>query len=289
MCDERQARLPTSVAPGFPDRKATPVGPAALPPSVAGAVAVDGRGVKIETRDGVCDAWFVVPTTGRHPAVLVWPDVMGPRPAFWQMAWRLAESGYAVLVVNPYYRSREAPFVKPGEQWSQPEVRARITPWRDALTTAHTVSDADALVNWLDQQEQVDGRRGMASSGYCGGGAMAMRTAAARPDRVRAGASFHGAGLATGEPDSPHLLVAQMRAEFLFAIADSDDQDNPQQKDLVRAAFTAAGLPAEIEVYRGTLHGWCPPDNQVHNKPRAEQAWTRQRALLQRALGTTDR
>jgi len=259
-------------------------GLAALSPSPANAATVAWRDATIKTPDGVCDAWFVAPTTGKHPGVLVWPDVMGLRPAFQQMGRRLAESGFAVLVVNQFYRSIKAPFVKPGEEWSQPEVRARILPWRDVLTPVGTVSDAEALVAWLDQQKQVDGKRGIASTGYCIGGPMVMRTAAARHDRVRAGASFHGAGLATDKPDSPHLLVPLMKVEFLFAIADSDDQQNPQEKGLVRAAFAAAKLPAEIEVYQDTMHGWCPPDSRVHNHAQAEQAWTRQLALFQRAL-----
>lgn len=290
MCDEDTAadnkRHPTALARGQSDGEASATELDALLPSPANAVTVAGCDATIKTPDGVCDAWFVAPTTGKHPGVLVWPDVMGLRPAFQQMGRRLAESGYAVLVVNQFYRSANAPFVKPGEEFSQPEVRARLEPWRDALTPAGTVSDAEAYVTWLDQQEQVDQERGIASTGYCGGGPMAMRTAAARNDRVRAGASFHGASLATEKADSPHLLVPRMKAEFLFAVAQNDDERHPQEKDLIGTAFAAAKLTAEIEVYPGAMHGWCPPDNRVHNHAQAERAWARHLALFQRALCT---
>ena len=263
---------------------ATGAGLVAMLPSPANAVPVTGRAVAIKTADGICDAWFVAPTKAKHPAVLVWPDIMGLRPAFQQMARRLAESGYAVLVVNQFYRSTKAPFLAAGESYDQPEVRARITPWRAALTQAATRSDARVFVDWLDAQKEVDRKGGVATTGYCMGGPMTMLTAAERADRVRAGASFHGGGIGTDKPDSPHLLVPKMKAQFLFAVAENDDQRNPNEKELVRAAFAAAKLPAEIEVYAGAMHGWCPPDSRVYNEPQAEKAWARQLALFKRAL-----
>ena len=252
----------------------------AVLPSPANAAAVAGRRVEIKTPDGVCDAFYVAPTKGRHPAVLVWPDIMGLRPAFERMGTRLAESGYAVLVVNQFYRNTRAPFAK----GDLDAARKQAFAWRATMTPQTTVSDGNAFIDWLDTQKEVDRKRGMATTGYCMGGPMVMQVAAARPDRVRAGASFHGGGLATDKPDSPHLLVPKMKAQFLFAVAENDDQKNPNEKELVRTAFAAAKLPAEIEVYAGTLHGWCPPDSPVYNAAQAEKAWGRQLALFQRAL-----
>lgn len=282
MCDDRTAadnarwlasRRQFGVAAGA-------AGVMAVLPSPVDAATVTGRNVEIRTPDGVCDAFFVAPATGRHPAVLVWPDIMGLRSAFERMGTRLAESGYAVLVVNQFYRNTRAPFAK----GDLDAARKTAFGWRATQTPETTVSDGNAFVDWLDKQRQVDTRRGMASTGYCMGGPMVMRVAAARPDRIRAGASFHGAGVATDRPDSPHLLVPKMRAQFLFAVAENDDTKDPQEKELVRAAFAAAKLPAEVEVYAGTLHGWCPPDSAVYNEAQAEKAWARQLALFQRAL-----
>ncbi|KQU61775.1 dienelactone hydrolase [Sphingomonas sp. Leaf339] len=258
---------------------------AMLLPSPADALTVTGRDVTISTADGTADTYYIAPASGRHPAVLMWPDIMGLRPAFQQMARRLAESGYAVLVVNQFYRSTKAPFVKPGESFDQPAVHERIMPWRAPLTPAATNSDAAAFVAWLDKQPQVDTRRGMAVTGYCMGGPMMMRTAAAHPARVRAGASFHGAGLVGDAADAPNKLIPRMKGGYLIAIAANDDQRAPGDKDVLRAAFAAAKLPAEIEVYEGAMHGWCPPDSKAYNQPQAERAWTRQLALFTRQLG----
>jgi carboxymethylenebutenolidase len=255
-----------------------------LLPAPARAQAIKGRDVTIKTPDGVADAYFVAPATGKHPGVLVWPDIMGLRPAFRQMADRLAQSGYAVLTVNQFYRSVKAPFLQPGESFDQPEVRAKIEPWRKALNPAGTTRDGKAFVAFLDAQKEVDTKRGIGTTGYCMGGPMTMRTAAVAPDRVRAGASFHGGGLATDAPDSPHLLVPQMKAQYLFAIAANDDARSPADKDKLRAAFAAAKLPAEIEVYEGALHGWCPPDGRAYNQPQAERAWARLLHLFETAL-----
>lgn len=256
----------------------------ALLPAPADAQTVRGRDVTIATPDGRCDGYFVSPATGRHPGVLVWPDIMGLRPGFRRMADRLAQSGYAVLTVNQFYRSRKAPVLAPGEAFEQPAVRDRLMGWRKPLTPAATASDARAFIAWLDRQKAVDTRRGLASTGYCMGGPMTMRAAAERPDRVRAGASFHGGGLATDAPDSPHLLVPRMKAQYLFAIAENDDQRDPAAKARLRTAFAAARLAAEIEVYPGTMHGWCPPDSPVYNAAQADRAWQRMLALFGRAL-----
>jgi carboxymethylenebutenolidase len=256
----------------------------ALLPIPANAKDVTGRAVTITTPDGTADAYFVAPATGKHPGVLIWPDIMGLRPAFKQMADRLAQSGYAVLVVNQFYRSTKAPFLAPGESFDQPTVRAKIMPFTQALSPAGTTRDAIAFVGFLDKQPQVDRKRGLASTGYCMGGPMVMRTAAAVPGRVKAGASFHGAGLVGTAPDSPNKLIPRMKAHFLIAIAENDDERAPGDKDTLRAEFAAAKLPAEIEVYKGAMHGWCPPDSRVYNAAQAERAWARMLHLFQTAL-----
>lgn len=246
-------------------------------------LAVTDRSVDITTPDGTADAYFVHPARGKHPAVLIWPDIRGLRPAFRQMGKRLAESGYAVLVVNPFYRSARGEVVQPGENFSDPAVRARLWPMAQALNGATAATDAAALVAFLDAQDAVDTRRKIGTAGYCMGGALVMATAAAVPDRIGAGASFHGGGLATAAPTSPHLLIPRMKASFLVAVAQNDDERTPQEKETLRTAFAAQGLTAEIEVYPAQ-HGWCPPDSQVHDPVQAERAWGRMLALFDAAL-----
>jgi carboxymethylenebutenolidase len=253
-------------------------------PMPANALAVSGSDVIVTTPDGSCDAYFVAPSSGKHPAVLVWPDIMGLRPAFRQMADRLAASGYAVLTVNPFYRSAKAPYHAAGDTPDSAKIREQAFEWRKLITPEAAVRDAKAFVAFIDAQKQTDKKRGMGTTGYCMGGPLTMRTAAAVPGRIRAGASFHGGGLATDAPDSPHLLVPQMKAHYLFAVAENDDQRNPGEKDRLRETYAAAKLPAEIEVYAGAMHGWCPPDSRVYNQAQAERAWERLLSLLKTAL-----
>jgi carboxymethylenebutenolidase len=212
----------------------------------------------------------------------VWPDILGLRPAFRQMGKRLAESGYSVLTVNPFYRGKRAPVVPAGSAFDA-ETRAIVGPLAQQLNATTHVSDARAFVAWLDQQPQVDKNRGIGTTGYCMGGPITMRTAGALPDRIGAAASFHGGGLVTQNPDSPHLLVPQMKAQYLFAVAENDDMREPEAKNVLRDTFAKANLQAEIEVYPAA-HGWCPPDSQVYDEAQAERAWTRMLALFERAL-----
>ncbi|MDW8258826.1 MAG: dienelactone hydrolase family protein [Gammaproteobacteria bacterium] len=257
---------------------------ALLLPGIAGAAALKEAEVRIATPDGTADAFFVHPSRGRHPAVLVWPDIRGLRPAFRQMGRRLAEAGYAVLVVNPFYRTKPAPTAPPNADLANEETRKALFALLGTLNATTHVTDAKAFVAWLDRQRVVDKKRPMATIGYCMGGPITMRAAAALPERIGAAASFHGGGLVTDKPDSPHLLVPRMRAHYLIAIAADDDQKAPQDKDVLRAAFLGAGLPAEIEVYADTRHGWCPPDSPVYHEAQAERAWSRMLALFERAL-----
>jgi carboxymethylenebutenolidase len=254
-----------------------------LLPPVAAAETEEAE-VDITTVDGTCDAYFVHPSAGKHPGVLVWPDIFGLRPAFRQMGKRLAGSGYSVLVINPFYRTKRAPTAPEHADFNDPATRTALMALHDTLTPATAVTDARAFVPWLDAQPSVDKHRKMATTGYCMGGPLTLRTAAAFPDRIGAGASFHGGGLVTDKPDSPHLLIPKIKAQYLFAIAANDDERQPEAKDVLRAAFAKAKLPAEIEVYAGTLHGWCPPDSQVYNHDQAERAWSRMLVLFKSAL-----
>ena len=256
-------------------------GLAMLLPRAANAQAVTESELDVTTPDGVSDSYFVHPSSGSHPGVLIWPDAFGLRPAKRQMAKRLAESGYAVLVVNQYYRSQRAPIVN---TTNFAEVSDTLRPLMGSLNAETQTRDAQAFIGFLDRQQSVDSNRKMGTMGYCMGGPFTMRTAAALPDRVGAAASFHGGGLVTDQPDSPHLLVPQMKAQYLFAIAANDDENQPEAKDVLRDAFAQASLPAEIEVYDGAMHGWCPPDSQVYDEPQAERAWSRLLALFTRAL-----
>src|SRR5262245_47326329 len=257
---------------------------AACATSPANAQMVAEQEVNITTPDGVMDAHFVAPAQGAHPAVLVWPDIMGLRPAFRQMGKRLAESGYAVLVVNPFYRVKKAPTAPERPDFNDPATRTALFGLASGLTQETAFTDAKAFISYLDAQPAVDRKRKVGTTGYCMGGPLTMRTAAAVPERVGAGASFHGGGLVTDKPDSPHLLIPKMKARYLFAIAGNDDEKEPKSKDVLRESFAKAKLPAEIEVYKGSMHGWCPPDSPVYNEALAEKAWSRLLALFKTAL-----
>lgn len=254
-----------------------------LPP-VANAVDVVEQDVMVETPDGMADCYFVHPASGEHAAVIIWPDIVGIRPAFRAMGKRLAESGYSVIVVNPYYRTAKGQVVPDGKGFRDPGIREMLMPHAQTLSPETCVTDGRALVSWLDKQPSVDTGRKIGTTGYCMTGSYTMRLAAAIPDRIGAGGSFHGGGLASDAEDSPHLLASKMKAGFLIAIAANDDERDPQAKVLLREAFDANGVRAEIEVYEDTLHGWCPPDSSVYHEVQAERAWSRLLALFEREL-----
>ena len=259
-------------------------GIAAALPRLADAADTKGSDVDIKTSDGTCDAYFVHPAKGAHPGVLIWPDIFGLRPAFKDMATRLAESGYSVLVINPFYRTKRAPTAPDHPDFNDPPTRNALMALAGTLSPQTAQVDAKAFVAYLDAQSAVDKKRKMGTTGYCMGGPFVFRTAAAFANRIGAGATFHGGGLVTDKPESPHLLIPQMKAHFLIAIAENDDQRQPEAKTVLKDAFAKANLPAEIEVYAGTLHGWCPPDAQVYNHDQAEKAWSRMLALFSSAL-----
>ena len=261
-------------------------GLAATSGSAEAAVDVVETNVEIKMPDGTCDAAFIHPKTGSHPGVLLWPDAFGLRPAMREMGKRLAAEGYSVLVPNPFYRVSKAPFTDASNfDFGKPEDRAKLQPLMGSVNAAgNPEKDAAAYIAFLDAQKEVDKAKKVGTQGYCMGGPLAFRTAAAVPDRVGAVASFHGGGLvAKDNPNSPHLLAAKTKAQFLIAIAANDDMSSPTDKTVMKDTFATAKLPAEIEVYPA-MHGWCPPDSGVYNQMESEKAWGRLLALYGKAL-----
>src|SRR6476619_2570291 len=220
-------------------------GMAMMLPQVANAAAVTEADVNVTTPDGTADCYFVHPTSGTAAGVLVWTDIFGLRPALRQMGKRLSESGYSVLVVNPFYRVKKAPTAEAGGATPIDQVR----PLAQGLNETTHMTDAKAFIGWLDQQASVAKNRKIGTQGYCMGGPIAFRTAAAVPNRVGAVASFHGGGLVTNNPNSPHLQASKTKAQFLIAVAANDDQRSPDEKNVLKDTFEKANLPAEIEVY----------------------------------------
>ena len=255
-------------------------GVAMMLPKVSGAAAVTESEVSVATPDGTADCYFAHPASGTAPGVLMWPDIFGLRPAFRQMGKRLAQSGYSVLVVNPFYRTKRAPTADAGAATPIEQVR----PLAQTLNEGTHMTDAKAFTAWLDEQPSVAKSRKIGTQGYCMGGPIAFRTAAAVPGRIGAVASFHGGGLVTDKLDSPHLQAATSRAQFLIAIAANDDARSPNDKNVMKETFAKANLPAEIKVYADAAHGWCPPDSHVYNEPQAEKAWNRLLVLYGKAL-----
>ncbi|UTW44226.1 dienelactone hydrolase family protein [bacterium SCSIO 12696] len=254
-------------------------------PSVASSSeTLEESDVSVPMANGVSDCYFVRPAKGKCPGVLMWPDIKGLRPAFKAMGKRLAMAGYAVLVVNPFYRDAKAPVVGPGADFRDPDTRTFLRGMASKLTQDASMSDARDYIAFLDSQQSVDTGKKIGTLGYCMGGRLIMRTAAAVPQRVGAAASFHGGGLVKDTPDSPHLLIPRSTAQVLHAIAENDDKKDPNAKHVLAETYKAAGIPAEIEVYEGALHGWCPPDSRVYNKEQAEKAWARLQVLFKTAL-----
>jgi carboxymethylenebutenolidase len=245
---------------------------AALPTAALAANVVE-KDVMVRTADGSADAALFYPAgSGSWPAVLMWPDILGLRPVFREMGRRLAAQGYTVLVPNPFYRTRRAPVVTGPIDFNKPEDQAKLMSLKNTLTDARVDGDATAFITFLDQQKQVNRSKGAAVQGYCFSGPFAFHTAAVRSDRIRAVGTFHGGGLVTKEPNSPHLLIPKTKASFVVAIARNDDQKQPDAKDVLKATFAAAKRPAVVEVYPAD-HGWSVPGSETYNQAAAERAW----------------
>ncbi len=284
MCDD----ITEAENEGWVSRRSLGLGAAAAAalaavPARASELATKHRAVTFATPDGQADGFFVTPESGKHPGVLLWPDVAGLRPAFEQMATRLAGAGYAVLAVNPYYRSAKSPVLAHFDEWRTDEGRARIGPMREALTPDAIARDAVAYIAWLDSQPEVDATKSVGTQGYCMSGPFTFRVAAAVPARVGAFASFHGGGLVTDGADSPHRLLPKVKAAALICIAQNDHEREPKGKETLDEAAAAAGVTAEIEVYPAN-HGWCALDSPVYDEAQAERAWARLLALYAQHL-----
>jgi carboxymethylenebutenolidase len=243
------------------------------------------KDVEIKTPDGVADAALYYPEgKGKWPAVLIWPDVLSLRPAFRDMGKRLAAAGYVVLVPNLYYRAKKAPVIEQSFDFSKPDDRAKLTPLRATVTPEGTERDAVAYLAFLDAQPQTNKARKAGVQGYCMGGPLSFRTAGAVPARIGAVATFHGGGLITDQPTSPHLLIPKTHADYLIEIADNDDKQDPTIKDKLKAAFAEAKRPAQVEVFEGAAHGWTVKGSAVYNEAAAEKAWANLLALYKKAL-----
>jgi len=261
-------------------------------PAAGASLATIEADVEIKTPDGTCDAAFIHPEAGAHPGVLLWPDAFGLRPSMRDMAKRLAADGFSVLVPNPFYRVGKAPFSDAShfDFKNEAEMAKLKSLMANVNAPGNPEKDATAYVAFLDAQKEVDPSKKIGTQGYCMGGPLVFRTAAALPKRIGAGASFHGGGLVTDKPESPHLLVPKMSARMYVAIAANDDQKQPDAKDKLKEAFAAAKVTAEVEVYPSALHGWCVPDmplqngKPLYNKDEAERAWEKLIALYKAAL-----
>jgi carboxymethylenebutenolidase len=252
--------------------------------SASAAMAVTERDVTIKTSDGTCDAAFIHPNSGKHPGVLIWTDIFGLRPSMRDIGKRLAAEGYSVLVPNPFYRTQKSPVVDDASKFdfSSPADQAKMKTWTTPINEPGAIErDAAAHIAFIDAQKEVDTAKKIGTQGYCMGGPLVFKTAASMSSRVGAGATFHGGGLVTDKPDSPHLLIAKMHSHMLCAIAASDDTKQPDAKDKLKEAFAAAKIPAEVEVYAGTIHGWCVRDmplqngKPIYNQADADRAWGR--------------
>jgi carboxymethylenebutenolidase len=246
------------------------------------------KDVEIKTPDGMCNAAFIHPTTGSHPAVLIWADAFGLRPALRDMGKRLAAQGYSVLVPNPFYRVTKDPKIDTAT-FNFATERGKIQPLMDSINADGAAEkDAGAFIAWLDQQKEVNKSKKIGTQGYCMGGPLVMRTAASS-DRIGAGGSFHGGGLVTANPNSPHLLAPKIHARMYFGVAKNDDERQPDAKDKLKAALDAAHVTNKIEVYPAN-HGWCMPDMPapanapIYSKPDAERAWSELLTLYKQAL-----
>jgi carboxymethylenebutenolidase len=297
MTDDKQEPKNTDAQPSDLARRdfvvSVAAGLAVATSSASGAaLPVVEKDVEIKTPDGICDAAFIHPANGSHPGVLIWTDAFGLRPSMREIGKRIAAEGYSVIVPNPFYRVAKNPFSDASKfSFQNKDDMAKLQPLMASVNApGNAEKDAVAFVAFLDAQKQVNKGKKIGTQGYCMGGPLVVKTAAVLPNRVGAGGSFHGGGLVTDKPDSPHLLASKIKARMYFGIASNDDMRQPDAKDKLKAAFAAANVPAEIEVYAGAQHGWCVADMPagngmpIYSKPDAERAWGKLVALYKTAL-----
>lgn len=253
-------------------------------PATAPGSLSQGREI-FDAPGGQMDGYFVRPSEGSWPGVILWPDIAGLREAKREMARRLAAQGYSVFVANPYYRSVAGEQFADFQAFRDANGFQKVGPWREKNTPGAVKETADAVVGWLDAQPSVDSSKGIANQGYCMTGSWSFYTAAARPDRVLAAASFHGGGLVSDSAESPHLSIDDSApgAHFLAAIAQDDDAEQPNAKTVLRQTFEQEDRWGEVDVYAGD-HGWTVLDSPSYNEAAAERAWARMLAIYEMAL-----
>ncbi|TSD97251.1 dienelactone hydrolase family protein [Skermania sp. ID1734] len=243
--------------------------------------------VNIQTPDGTCDAYFARPEAdGRYPAILFYMDAFGLRPTIADMVTHLAGNGYCVLAPNVFYRNGPAPVIDMPDmsvEGARQKFFAAVMPMMRRITPERAVRDAGAYLDFLANNESVAGDR-FGATGYCMGGVLAMRTAAAYPDRIVAAASFHGGRLATDSDDSPHRLASDIRAELYFAHAENDQSMNGAAIARLEQALTEAGVPYRSEVYPGTQHGFTMADTPVFDADALARHWENLFDLFGRTL-----
>jgi carboxymethylenebutenolidase len=238
-----------------------------------GARPITEKDVLVKTADGGADAALFYPAgKGKWPAVLMWPDILGLRPVFREMGKRLAAQGYVVLVPNPYYRAKKAPVVEGAFDFNSKDDMAKIMAFKRGLTDAMVDRDSAAYVTFLDTLAQTDKRRKAGVQGYCMSGPISFRTAAVRPDRIGAVATFHPGALVTDKPSSPHLLIPKSKASYLVIIAKNDAEKMPKEKPDLDAAFRKARRPAKVEISSAN-HGWTVAGSETYDEKEAERAW----------------
>jgi carboxymethylenebutenolidase len=243
------------------------------------------QNVTIPTPDGACPTAVFTPdgTTGPWPGVILYMDAVGIRPAMWQVGQRLADAGYFVLVPDMYYR--EGPYApkKPVDIFTDRQAVEAMMEKLGRLTPARKIADTGAFIAYLDGNEHVKGET-YGATGYCMGGHSALVAAGAFPDKFAAAASYHGGGLATDQPDSPHIALKNTQARIYVAGAVEDAHFTDAQKALLETTLTEAGVSHLIETYEGAKHGFAVPDMPVYNEAAAERHWASMLALFGETL-----
>jgi carboxymethylenebutenolidase len=241
------------------------------------------RDVSIPSADGTIDASLHTPEiTGPWPAVIMFPDAGGVRPTFHEMAQRLADLGYAVLLPNPFYRVGPFQPFDMKTAFGDPDERARLMSLASTVTKENATRDTEAMLNFLAEQPDVSGGK-VGTTGYCMGGGLALNAAGRFPDRVGAAASFHGGRIASDAPDSPHLLAEKMTAKVYVAGAENDPSFDDEQFERLSAALVGAGVDHELVTYPA-LHGFAIPDNPTYDEAAATRHWAALESLYESAL-----
>lgn len=240
--------------------------------------------VSIRTADGDCSTHVLIPDDeSASPAVIIYMDALGMRPAMIDVARRLADNGYLALLPDLFYRSGKYEIPTPKEAFASGDLMKIIGPLMAATGAGKAAEDTRYFLDYLDTRSDVKGDK-VGTVGFCMGGGMALAAAGTFPDRIAAAASFHGGGLASDKPDSPHLLAPRMRAEVYVAVADKDPSYPPDMAERMEKALADAGVEHRCDLYEGALHGWMKPDFPIYDEQAAERGWCEMLALFGRNL-----